>query len=131
MGVTTFVVSVGADISEDHLQDVANAGRGVQPGDPDAAFYVALDQPSLAQAFTEILLSTRDCEFDLDAPLVNGGAASCVVEVNGQAVPLDDPNGWQTNSPNQIELLGAACDVIQTGEATVQMVCECDAVEGR
>lgn len=131
MGVTTFVVSVGADISEDHLQDVANAGRGVQPGDPDAPFYIALDQASLAQAFTEILQSTKDCEFDLDAPLVDGGASSCVVEVNGQAVPLDDPNGWQTDSPNRIELLGDACDAIQTGEATVQMVCECDAVEGR
>jgi len=131
MGIPTFVVSVGTETSADHLQDVANAGAGVQAGDPDADFFVAVDQPSLAQAFLDIISSTQDCEFDIEANLMAGGAETCVVTVNGDPVALDDPNGWQTISPGEIELLGDACDALQQGEATVEMVCECNAVEGR
>ncbi len=130
MGIPTFVVSVGTDTSEDHLQDVANAGAGVMPGDPDAPFYVAVDQSSLAQAFLDIIGGTQDCAFDIESNLMDGGAETCVVNVNGSPVPLDDPNGWQPNGPGEIELLGTACDTIQNGEATVEMVCQCDAVEG-
>jgi hypothetical protein len=130
-GIPTFVVSVGPETSAEHLQDVANAGAGVQAGDPDAEFFVALDQPSLAQAFIDIISGTQDCEFDIDADLIAGGAETCVVTVNGDPVTLDDPDGWQTISPGEIELLGSACDAIQDSEATVEMVCQCDAVEGR
>jgi hypothetical protein len=130
-GVPTFVVSVGTETSEDHLQDVANAGAGWQPGDPDAPFFVAVDQPSLAQAFLDIISGTQGCTFDIESDLMAGGAETCVVTVNGDPVALDDPDGWQTISPGEIELLGGACDAIQQGEAQVEMVCQCNAVEGR
>ena len=131
LGIPTFVVSVGTETSAEHLQDVANAGAGVQAGDPDAEFFVAIDQPSLAQAFVDIVSGTQDCEFDIDANLMAGGAETCVVTVNGDPVALDDADGWQTISPGEIELLGGACAAIQEGEATVEMVCQCNAVEGR
>ncbi|HET6585136.1 MAG TPA: vWA domain-containing protein, partial [Nannocystaceae bacterium] len=129
MGIHTFVVSVGEETSAQHLQDVANAGAGVQPGDPEAEFYVAVDQPSLAQAFVDIIKSTRDCAFDLTDSVMAGMAGSCTVDVNGNPVMLDDPDGWQLNSPTEIELLGGACDAVQQDDATVEMVCQCDSVE--
>jgi hypothetical protein len=124
-GIETFVISVGADVSQAHLQDMANAGQGVQPGDPDAQFYLALDQAALVDAFGDILAGVRSCQLDLDAPLTDADAASCSVEVNGTVVPLGDPNGWQLNAPTEVELLGTACDALQTGTSSVQMECAC------
>jgi hypothetical protein len=124
-GIETFVISVGADVSQAHLQDMANAGQGVQPGDPDAQFYLALDQAALVDAFGDILAGVRSCQLDLDAPLTDADAASCSVEVNGTVVPLGDPNGWQLNTPTEVELLGTACDALQTGTSSVQMECAC------
>ena len=120
-GIETFVISVGDEVSEGHLQDMANAGQGVQ----DATFYQALDQDALDQAFEEILGSVRSCELDLMSPLSAEDAQGCTLEVNGEAVGLDDPNGWQLNGDMQIELLGSSCDTLQAGVASVEMECAC------
>ena len=124
-GIETFIISVGDEVSEGHLQDMANAGQGVQMGDPNAPFYLALDQAALVDAFQDILAGVRSCQLDLDTPLTAEDAATCSVEVNGTIVPLDDPNGWQLNTDTEIELLGTACDALQTGTSSVQMECEC------
>lgn len=124
-GIETFVISVGADVSNAHLQEMANAGQGVQPGDPDAPFYLALDQAALVEAFEDILAGVRSCQLDLMSALTDEDAASCSVEVNGTVVPLGDPNGWQLNNPNEVELLGSACDALQSGTSSVQMECAC------
>ena len=39
--------------------------------------------------------------------------------IDGMPIPCNDPNGWQANSPTEIELLGDACDAIQEGSHTV------------
>jgi hypothetical protein len=124
-GIETFIIAVDDDVSNAHLQDMANAGQGVQMGDPNAAFYLALNQAGLAEAFEDILAGVRSCQLDLDTPLTDEDAASCSVEVNGAIVPLGDPNGWQLNNPNEVELLGSACDALQTGTSSVQMACTC------
>jgi hypothetical protein len=125
-GIETFVISVGDDVSAAHLQDMANAGQGVQAGDPDAEFYLALDQAALLDAFDEILAGVRSCQLDLMTPLTAADAMACTVEVNGDAVGFEDPNGWQLNGSNEMELLGTACDALQQGTSSVQMECSCD-----
>lgn len=124
-GITTFIISVGDEVSEGHLQDMANAGQGVQMGDPDAPFYLALDQAALVDAFGDILAGVRSCQLDLDTALTPEDAATCDVEINGTVVGLDDPNGWQLNTPTEIELLGTSCDALQMGTSSVQMECAC------
>jgi hypothetical protein len=124
-GIETFIISVGADVSNAHLQEMANAGKGVQMGDPNAPFYLALDQAALVDAFSDILAGVRSCQLDLDTALTDADAGNCSVEVNGTIVPLGDPNGWQLNNPNEVELLGTACDALQTGTSSVQMECAC------
>lgn len=124
-GIDTFIISVGNDVSAGHLQDMANAGQGVGPGDPDAEFYLALDQAGLIGAFEQIINGVRSCQFDLDVALTPEDAGNCTVEVNGQVVGLDDANGWQLGDPMEIELLGTTCDALQSGTSSVQMTCAC------
>jgi hypothetical protein len=129
LGIRTFVISVGDDISDQHLQDMANAGTGVQDGDPDAAFYKALDQQALLDAFNEVVQGARDCRINIGDPILPDKADLCTVQVNGDDVPFDDPDGWEVDTPTRIELLGAACDAIQDGDVSIAMECDCAALE--
>ncbi|EDM78972.1 hypothetical protein PPSIR1_07008 [Plesiocystis pacifica SIR-1] len=128
-GVRTVIVSVGSGISADHLQDMANAGAGVQPGGSDAVYYQALDQASLIDAFSEIIAGVRECTIDLDTALLPEAIDFCQVTINDEPVPYDESDGWQLNGSLQIELVGAACDSIQDGEIVIEMNCDCEAVE--
>ena len=129
-GVRTYVISVGDDVSDEHLQDVANAGVGVGPGDPNAPFYKANDADALAEAFAEIVEGVRDCKLSLDGQVSEGGESECNVSVNGMIVPYGDDNGWQLNNPGEVELVGDACDAIQNGEVQVSIKCACGIVVG-
>jgi hypothetical protein len=126
-GIETHIISVGNEVGAGHLQDMANAGQGVGPGDPDAPYYQALDEAALLDAFQQILAGVRSCELDLMTPLSAQQAMGCTVEVNGNAIGFNDPNGWQLNpGGDQLELLGSACDALQGGTSSVQMECSCD-----
>lgn len=124
--VQTFVISVGNDVSEGHLQALANAGVGVMPGDPDAPFYVPSDQDAMVAAFEEIINGVRSCVLTLDTAILPGQADQGTVTVNGMEIPFDDDDGWRVNSPTEIELLGASCEAIQSGdvEVTVEFTCQ-------
>jgi hypothetical protein len=124
--VQTFVISVGNDVSETHLQDLANAGVGWMPGDPDAPFYVPSDQDAMVAAFEEIINGVRSCVLTLDTAILPGQADQGTVTINGVEITFDDPNGWQVNSPTEIELLGTSCEAIQEGdvEITVEFTCQ-------
>jgi len=124
--VQTFVISVGSDVSETHLQALANAGVGWMPGDPDAPFYVPSDQDAMVAAFEEIINGVRSCVLTLDTAILPGQGDQGTVTVNGVEIPFDDPDGWQVNSATEIELLGASCDAIQQGdvEVTVEFTCQ-------
>jgi len=124
-GIRTFVISVGDDVGEDHLQDIANAGQGVADGDPDATFYVANNTDALVAAFQEIIAGVRACNFDLGEPLTPEQAPGCEVTVNESPVPYDDPNGWALDGEMQIELQGDACTQIQDGVVVVELNCGC------
>lgn len=125
-GVRTFVISVGDQIAEDHLQQLANAGQGVADGDPDAEFYVANDTDALLSAFESIIAGIRSCSFDLAEPLAAEQAPGCEVSVNETAVPYDDPNGWTQSGDMQISLQGDACSEIQQGVVVVKLNCGCE-----
>lgn len=125
-GIRTFVISVGDEVGEDHLQDLANAGQGVSDGDPDAEFYVANDTDSLLGAFGAIIAGIRSCRFDLGEPLTAMQAPACEVSVNDTPVPYDTPNGWTQSGEMQIELQGDACTEIQQGVVIVELNCGCE-----
>lgn len=128
-GFKTFVISVGNDVSDAHLQDMANAGAGVSPGDPDAEFFKALDQQALLDAFDDIVAEVQDCRLTLSEPLKDDMLDSCAVALGGEIVPQDPTNGWQLIAEDKIELVGEPCERVQQAEALdVQMLCDCEAV---
>ncbi len=127
-GIKTFVISVGSQVSDKHLQDMANAGVGVQKGDPDAPFYKANNKDALVSAFQEIINGVRDCTLILDGQVQEGFEDQCIVNVNGDDVPYLDPDGWQLNEPSEIELVGKACQAIQQGEVSISIKCACGAI---
>jgi hypothetical protein len=122
-GIRTFVISVGPEIAEEHLQDLANAGVGVQDG---ADFYVANDTASLVAAFDAIVSGLRPCTFPLESPLPAAAAPSCSLTVNDEPVAYDDPDGWIVREDEvTLELQGAACDAIQEGVVAINLMCSC------
>lgn len=124
LGIQTFIISVGDEVSSGHLQDMANAGRGVQMGEPDAPFYQALDELALQDAFADILAGVRSCKLTLMDPLTDQQAAGCSVLVNGSAVPYEGTDGWVLDA-GDVELQGAACDALQSQTSSVSMECPC------
>ena len=81
----------------------------------------------LTQAFDEIINGVRACIFNLDGEVEAGMESSCRVTIDGDAVTYGDGDGWQMNSPSQIELVGTSCAAIQNGEVTVDVGCPCGA----
>ncbi len=129
-GVGLFVISVGGDIGDDHLQDVANAGAGLPVGGPDEApFWKALDAEGLAAAFDTIIDGVRSCVLTVDGEIDPEKACDGEVRVDGVVIPCDDPDGWILNNPTEIELQGAACEAIQSGDHSVEATFPCDAAE--
>ena len=102
-GIRTYVISVGSDVSEAHLRDLAAAGAGT----PSARFYRATDPAALTAAFREITTGVRSCVFRLNGRVTDAAAGD--VRLDGAALTLGATDGWSLRSPTEIELRGAAC----------------------
>lgn len=115
LGIQTFVLSVGDEIGEQQLQEVANAGIGLDPGgaDGDAPFWIALDAADLATAFDEIVGGFISCTLELNGIVTADDF--CEGEVYLDGMLLECPIDWTLIDPMTIELLGAACDTLQDG----------------
>lgn len=120
--IDLFVISVGEEISRDHLQDLADAGVG-RTGAP---FYTATDSQAMIDAFRDIIDGVRSCIFDLEVELKLDKAHLGQVLVNGDELIFDDANGWRANNSGQIELLGTACEAIQSGDVEIHVEFPCD-----
>lgn len=130
MGVKTFVISVGDEIGDEHLQDIANAGRGLQiNGSTKADFYRALDQDELYDAFETIVNGVRDCVFTLDGEIVEGFEDEGQVVLDGTALEAGSPDGYKVNNAKEIELVGEACETIQDGSHDLSITFPCGGYE--
>jgi len=113
-GFQTFIVSVGDDIGEEHLQEMANVGAGKDADDNDEAeFYRALDADELVDAFTEIISTVTSCEFEIDGLVDLARACDGTVALDGNA--LECGQDWELVDPSTMALLGDACDGIRDG----------------
>lgn len=113
MGVFTFYISVGNEVSEQHATEMANVGQGYPRGDGMKRFYRANDQQALADAFKTIVNGVRTCSFQLNGTVKDGGEADGTVTLDGMTLTLNDPNGWRLSSPSTIELMGSACETVK------------------
>jgi hypothetical protein len=126
MGIRVFIISVGEGaVSAAHLQDMANAGTGDAAG-VDAPYWVAGDDAGLRDALREIVGGVLSCVVNLEGRLM-GDACLGRVLLNGREIPCGDENGWEAVDSDTIELLGDACDELQSDSgATLTASFPCD-----
>lgn len=129
-GITTFVISVGTDVAQAHLSEIANAGQGFPPSDMPATprFFQVTTQQALADAFEKIITGTRSCTLKLNGEIDIKVADRGEVLLDGTPVPLSDTNGWRVVDGSTIELVGSACDAIQSGQHALAASFPCEVV---
>lgn len=110
-GIRLFVLAVGNGIADNHLQAMANAGAGVQQGQPNAPYYVSNTPQDLTNAFNQIIGGVVSCELMINGSVDVSQAAGGTVTLNG--MPLVYGTDWTLSSPSTIKLLGAACDALK------------------
>jgi hypothetical protein len=125
-GVHTYVMSVGSEIAEAHLQQMANAGAGVPDGGADAAFYKATDQAGLKSALGSIVSELVSCSFHLEGTVDTSLVEKGTVLLDGEALVYG--TDWTLNAAGDVELLGARCRALKTGNHDVKAEFAC--VEG-
>ena len=113
-GIRTYVLSVGTEIAEEHLQAMANAGAGVADGGgTDAPFYRATDQAGLRTALESIVTRSQSCTFHLEGDLSTSIVNQGTVKLDGQ--PITMGVDWTIDESGDLELTPARCDAVKTG----------------
>ncbi len=114
-GITTSIISVGADISQAHLQQMANVGSGLPAnGATKADYFQALDSTQLLAAFNQILGNVRTCEFTIDGSIENSYAGQGKVVMDGKALVYS--TDWKLSNDSTLEVLNNACATIMADD---------------
>jgi hypothetical protein len=111
-GIRVFVLGLSVTTATDqHLQQVANAGVGQDPVTGTAPYYPADNPAALAAAFDSIIMGVTSCDLTLDGDISPDQAAAGTVLLNGS--PLMYGTDWTLVGTNVIHLEGAACTALQ------------------
>ncbi len=124
-GIKVFVVGVpGSELYEDVLSQLAIVGNTAQAAEP--YYYKVDDLGALEGVFAAIASIEISCDFDLTDPPETMGYTN--VYLDGQVLAQND-NGWIWVSSSRIELVGAACAELKSGQVKqVQIVSGCQTV---
>ena len=135
--IETFILSVGEEVSDSHLQEMANVGIGLprNTSGPDAAkFWKATDSNQLAQAFGEIIAASISCDIQMQERFVDPvkACAEGDVRLDGAQIPCVGPNGdgWlvKPDDDQVIQLVGTACDTLKSGDVEFSAEFPCGSV---
>lgn len=127
-GIRSFVIGVGNEIGEKHQKDMANAGAGLPPGGAEQApIYPVNNKAALVTAFKSIIEGERNCKFELNSNVDPEDASKGEVTLDGEPLQHNADNGWKLTKPDEIELLGKACEQIKEGDHTLTVHFPCDA----
>jgi von Willebrand factor type A domain-containing protein len=114
--IPVYVLAI--NLADQHFQDMANAGQGWQPGQPNYPYYLANDAAQLKAAFDTIIKGVISCDLSLTSSIDPGQAMSGTVTINGQTLTYG--TDWILVNGNTIRILGNACTSLKT--ATNPMV---------
>jgi len=110
-GIRLFILAVGNGINDAHLQAMANAGAGVQTGQPNAPFFISNTPQDLTNAFNQIIGGVLSCELTISGMVEPTQAQFGTVTLNGMT--LQYGTDWTLSSPSTIKLVGQACDALK------------------
>ena len=117
-GVRTYVIGVAQEVSEAHLQELANAGVGQASG--NAPKYRANDDMGLRTALRTIVGGEVDCKVPLKGT-VTGGTCAGSIKLNDKPVTCSPSDGYQIVGGNAVQLSGSACEAMKRGEVVSAM----------
>ena len=134
-GLDVFILSVGNEVSDSHLQEMANVGVGKpasESGDP-APFWKATTPEGLGDAFQQIISDSISCDIQIDKRLDEDIACNdpeSDVRLNGTRLDCSATDGWRVkpNVDDIIELVGSACDTFKSGDVTITAEFPCGAI---
>ncbi|MBN1654129.1 MAG: VWA domain-containing protein [Deltaproteobacteria bacterium] len=118
LGVSTYVLSVGSETSDTHLQEVANAGIASN----GAQFWKADDDQGLQDAIAAIIGEALSCELEIQQGEIVDPLKACeqgVVMLNNVQLPCSPVDGWQVVDSTHIELTGSACEILKSSPSVV------------
>lgn len=122
-GIRTYIIGVGDEVSDGHMQEVANAGVGQSSG--NAPKWRANDDKGLRDALRTIVGGQVGCKVPLKGK-VTGGVCAGQIKVNGRPVACNTTDGYQiVDTGAAVQLHGSSCDAIKKGEVLSAMF-ECD-----
>lgn len=125
VNVPTYVISLaGADMRlTQHLTQVA------QSGNTGKAPFIPTSKDQLVQTFRDIIGPPRACDIVLQGSIVAGSECKGTIQINGQVVPCNDPNGWVLKDPSTITLQGTGCESYKLDtEAYISADFPCEAI---
>jgi hypothetical protein len=108
-GVPVYVLAINQ--TNQHFQDVANAGQGRQSG-PNVKYYPVANSAELTAAFDEIIRGVISCDLTLTSAIDPAQASSGTVTINGQQLTFG--TDWTLVGGNVIRIQGAACTALKT-----------------
>jgi hypothetical protein len=126
-GIMTYVIGLpGAEAYAALLDRLAVAGGTARGGDSD--YYSVADADALEQALLDIGTGIAiSCSIDLESPPEDPARVN--VYFDGTVVPGDESDGWVWDGERRIEVRGAACDELRSGEIReARVVFGCDTV---
>jgi hypothetical protein len=109
-GIRLFVLGI-AGVNDNFLQQVANAGAGVQANQPNAPYYTANSPAQLQAAFQQIIGGVVSCDLMLNGNIDTTQASTGTVTLDGQTLTYG--TDWTLVNGNTLELIGAACDTLK------------------
>ncbi len=114
MNIRTYVIAVGNEVGQKHLNDLANVGVG-NTTMTQAPSWRANDDKGLRDSLRSIVAGEVNCDVTLKGT-VTGNACSGTIRIAGKDVPCNDPNGYELVNPSLVRMKGTACDAIKRGE---------------
>lgn len=112
-GIKLFILGIDIQSAAAHIQAVANAGQGVQPGQPNATPFFANNPTELANAFQTIIGGAVSCDLTLDREIDPAEADKGTVTLNGMTLTFGTE--WTVDTDGRtLHLLGNACTVLKS-----------------
>jgi hypothetical protein len=126
-GIRLYILAVG-NFDQTHIQDMANAGAGVQTGQPNAQAYIATNPTELSNAFQQIIRGVVSCDLTLDGKVNQDQGKAGTVTLNGN--PLTYGRDWTLDADGlTIHILGGSCDTLKnSANPMVDATFDCGAI---
>jgi hypothetical protein len=122
LGIITYVVAVAneAELSQEHVSNMANAGQGVASG---AESYRVNTGAEVKSALNQIVSGAISCTVPINGEVTIDDPCLGTVKLNGTSLACGSTDGWALQG-RSVVLTGTACDAFKLGgELTASFPC--------